>query len=376
MTDLDPKVLAAIERFASVVEDLDPRVRDLMQQLRNGRAPEDVMVELTRLAMENPDLTARIQEKANAEFVPLRADADVDIKESIQALKKLPDRQEALRNLNFDEEDLVFQPEGNSLPQLHPIVMAHIMERLQFDDDIPELRTGDLPLGERPAVPIENPSRNPVALGAQLHEAATEVREELDQAQLAKADALTALEPALSAGGEDSTALVMKAKSEFVAVSEGRVGVDGYRAGHKAALRRVEAPSPQALAAMQEDLRQKYAYKALTSTQGRRSAVPVIGALVQSELAQRGYTVTLERAGSFLGETVAASHEWTCRIDAASGDTQSRFAFIDVAAKAIASGLDRQLAQQGIKQVLLHVEPINEIDKRQVGWEGNAVAGQ
>lgn len=377
MSDVDPKVLAAIEQFAAVVGDLDPRVRDLLDQVRQGRDEKDVMADLIKLTMEDPELSARIQDAAMSSFRPLKDESNTDeVHESVQALMKLRDRQNALRDLNFDEEDLVFHPEGTSFPQLHPVVMGFILERLQFDGDIPELRTGDIPVGALPAVPVAQGSRNPIALGNQLDTAAQEVRSELDAEHMARAEKLNAIGEAIPVKtdeGQDAL-MVRKAKSDFVAVSEGRVGVEGYKAGHVATLRPTDAPSGAALATMTDELRKKYAHKALTSTQGRRSAVPVIGGLVQRELAERGYKVTLDGPERLL-ENALASSEWTTHIENSASTTQERFAFIDTAARVIAIELDQQL-KSSVEHILLHIEPVNQISRRRVGWEAKVVVGQ
>jgi len=376
MSKVDPKVLAAIEQFAAVVGDIDPRVRDLLEQLRQGRDETEVMADLVRLTQADPELSARIQEAAKSTFQPLKDESDGDVQESVQALRLLKDRQNALRDLNFAEEDLVFHPEGTAFPQLHPLVMGFILERLQFDGDIPELRTGDIPLGQLPAVPVANAARNPVALGGQLVQASQEVRTELDAVHMARSEHLNAIGEAIPVKDEHGgdALMVRKAKSEFVAVSEGRVGVEGYQAGHQAAMRAVDAPSGAALASMTNELRKKYAHKALTSTQGRRSAVPVIGALVQRELAERGYKVTLDGPGRLTVEPDATS-EWSTTIEVGASTTQAKFSFIDTAAKAIAIGLDQQFEGK-VTHFLLHIEPINEISRRRVGWEAKAIVGQ
>jgi len=369
MSEIDPKVLAALGRLSASVKDLDPRIRRLLEQLEHGVSQEQVLADLIKLVAEDSALARRIEEAARTEFQPLRKESVEDIAESVTALRKLKDRQDALRDLNFEEEDLVFHPEGTGLPQLHPVVMGYIIERLQFDDDIPELRTGSLPVGAPPAVPVETTVRDPAVLGAQLERASQEVREELDDAQREKMKELEGLEPELL-----ETALVPQGKEKFLAVSEGRVGVPGYQAGHKADLRRVVLDD-QALVHMTEDLRRKYAHKALTSTQGRRSAVPVIGALIQKELVQKGYEVTLDGPETLL-ETPIAQASWVLTIDAAVEETQGRFSFIDNAAKALSTHLERALAENGVLQILLHIQPINDIAKRRVGWEAKAVACQ
>lgn len=374
MSDVDPKVMEAMERFASMVGD-DPRVREVLDQVREGKSEAEVMADLARLVESDPELSERIQEAAKSTFRPLREESDEEVQESVAALKRLKDRQRALADLNFDEEDLVFHPEGTALPQMHPVVMGYILERLQFDGDIPELRTGDLPLDAMPAVPVKNPSRDPVTLGYQLEKGAKEVREELDEARRERAGKLNAIGEALEQAEASGTAVAQrKAKSEFVAVSEGRVGVEGYKAGHKAALRKVSTPSGAEIAQMNQELRQKYAHKALTSTQGRASAVPVIGAMVQASLAEKGYQVTLNGPESLM-EDSAAEAEWTASIAHVVDSTQPGFAFIDTAAKAMAAMLAKDLGSP-VGRILLHVETINEVSRRRVGWRSKVAVAQ
>ena len=374
MSSIDPKVLAAVEEFSKTVGELDPRVRDLLAQVRAGRDDTEVMADLIRLTQADPELLAKIEAAAAVSFQPLKEESELDVQESVQALQSLHDRQKLLKDLNFKEEDLVFHPEGTAFPQLHPVMMAVILERLQFDDDIPELRTGDLPLEAMPSVPVANAARNPVALGLQLETAAREVKDELNVAHMARSDQLTIIGQEIPVKDEQGTLMVRKAKSEFVAVSEGRVGVEGYKAGHKPALRPVEDLSVAAvLAALSEDLRKRYAHKALTSIQGRRSAVPVIGALIQRELAEKGIQVTLDGVEALL-ETPVAEAEWSTFIELDNSSMQSRFSFIDTAAKVLAIGLHQQLGD--VTHILLHIEPINEVSRRRVGWGAKAVAAQ
>ena len=129
MSEVDPKVLAALGRLAERVSDLDPRVRELLEQLKLGRSEGEVLAQLTKMTAEDPELAKRIEDAARAEFQPLREEADTDIKESVVAIRTLKDRQDALRALNFEEEDLEVDDEGEEEPEPDE-------EEEDFDDEI------------------------------------------------------------------------------------------------------------------------------------------------------------------------------------------------------------------------------------------------
>ncbi|MFA6235210.1 MAG: hypothetical protein WC824_13630, partial [Bacteroidota bacterium] len=69
-------------------------------------------------------------------------------------------------------------PHGG-IPRLNPLYEAQLVERAQFDGDIPELRTGPLPEDVLPAVSVETEAHSPVAIGEMLRIAALDVQEDV-----------------------------------------------------------------------------------------------------------------------------------------------------------------------------------------------------
>jgi len=375
----DPKIAEAIRRMTERLKELSPELGDLIatEQILAGSEDEH-MAKIMSLVTDNPELGKKIEEIAAEEFHDLRTQSldEPEVKEAITALKTMPDRQDAISQFGMTEEDLVFWPKGTLLPQLHPLVQAAIAERLQFDGDIPELRTGSMPLDTMPAVPVQTTARSPVAIGAQLEQAAAEVKAELGQAQLEKAGQIEVLHRQLASKPEreawDSAGSLVKqdAQQEITRVTEGRVGVPGYEAGKAPALRKVEEPCN--LATISPEKAKEYAFKTLASTQGRKSAAPVIESLIQTDLNARGYVVT---TAAWTSTQPLACAEWCQQIDGGKEGTQANFSYIDVAAKVIVARLHAELAGS-VENLVLQVRPVNTVQDRRVGWEAQVVRTQ
>lgn len=167
--------------------------------------------------------------------------------------------------LEDEDRDHVMDPPGGvGLPQVDPNWQAALIERLQFDGDVPEFRTGRLKTdkGQRAAVPVETESMNPLVVGKQLEDASDQVTAEA-QRLLEDTDAntrryLAALEgdalKMLEAGivdalvpGDEETSLTRVQRSklpEVMAVPD----PENYRAGQVPDLMKVEERSVVSLA--------------------------------------------------------------------------------------------------------------------------------
>ena len=118
-----------------------------------------------QLVRDNPELGAVLEQVEGKSF-----------EEQITAL--VPVLAHISKNLDLaslmTENDL-FYTNDQGTERLNPKYESYLAERLQFDGDAPELRTGALPKGQKPAVPIETSSRNPVLLGKELEEASEKI---------------------------------------------------------------------------------------------------------------------------------------------------------------------------------------------------------
>ncbi len=245
--------------------------------------------------------------------------AAVDAGLGLSTALAFPDRAGALEKMGFAEEDLVFQVAEDRPMQLHPGFQAVIAEQLQFDGDIPELRTAAMPRGAEPAVPVQTKALNPVMVGAQLQEARSTVAGEL------------------SAPG----------------------AVSAYREGHKAPV--LPATSDTSIVSMSPRDMAKAAFKALTSSQGRRSFAPAIQAALVRALEADGVRV---QAGAL--SRPSHTHVWDSFLPSGPDDFNPKFSYADAAVAAfrakVLSVWDRK------SKVCLQVEPYAKVAKRRFGW--------
>lgn len=353
--DVETKFLDAIEKFGSDVLDGNPELRAVLDRYWHEEIDiKETIKEVWRVMASSPD---RVPEIERAMF-----DA-FGVEPQSTDLAHFPDRERMLERWGFEEEDLIFVPdeERPDYKMLHPLLMGMIVELLQFDGDIPELRTGQMPEGGTPAVPVRTTARSPVAVGAMLRTASREVALELGAAQEEHSQKMAKMVDAVGGTGERATALVRQE-------TERGVAVPGYRPGSRAAIREVAEPTGTELAKMPFEERQELAHKALTSTQGRRSAVPVISQMVLDALHERGYTAV--RAAEGEGEVVFAEAEWTVMIDGSQGERNPNFSFIDTAARSLSAKLIRSLSGNASRYTSLRlvVSCINTVAERRVGW--------
>lgn len=264
--------------------------------------------------------------------------------------------------------ELVFLPEKSRLPIVNPLFSAAILERLQFDGDVPEFRGGPLQKDGTPAVPVETEARSPVFLGKALEKASEVTQEEMERRFQKLLPSFEEAMKALPEDGEHIEALVPipngDASLEKVRNIHSHPEVDPpwYKKKEKASPIAVREEEVSTLALSKEES-QGFAWKALSSTQGRRSALTPIESLVLSKLKGEGLDVQVGPCGEVL-----CSHEWTSHISGEK-EIQPRFSFMDCAASVLAAHLGKELPEQHRSESLvLEVSTVDEISDRQVGW--------
>ena len=339
-----------LQAFSDQLEEEDPKMADIFARLRSGELDETAAMKLVlEAASENPTWGTDIESRALEAFQPVF---------QVDQIEHMPDRADLLDRWGMEEEDLIYVPGKNRAPMLHPLVQGMIAELLQFDGDVPELRTGRMPEEGTPAVPVKTKARNPVMIGAMLKTASEEVHAELKAAERDQAAALTE-------AVENSNNLVVK---EILSGSMA-VSVPGYEAGKAPALREVKVPEAQQLAKLSFKDKQELFTKALTSTQGRKSAVPVIADIVMENL--RESKIVTHWGGMPKSGRDQRTAQWTVEIYGTGGEMNPNFAYIDIAARAIARKLASEYQEKPIlsNDLALHVRPINMVNERLVGWE-------
>ena len=352
----DPKVTESLENLMTNLQTEFPEVTALLDKARAQEITfEEALLGLNRMAASDPVLSTRLLAVSLKHLQPLREDS-------------------------IRPPEMIFQS-GVGLPRMNPLLEGAIGERLQFDGDAPELRTGPLPPGARPAVPVRTQARNPIAVGQMLDAASNQVQGKVEAHQQKRQGEIEAV-----AEGIASTALMRKhgafitKEGDFdVALAlHGNAGTDhpSYRRGRLPAPVKVAVPSGKALANLTPQERREAAWRFLSTTQGRRTALGVIREGIAKELRAAGIeAVERDFNVTFASEVIPlAHHQWTVQVDnVGPNSTQPAFSFIDMAAKAISAGLLRAAPDPMVGKVFLEVVAVNTVDVRTVGWAARLV---
>lgn len=245
-----------------------------------------------------------------------------------------------LSELGFRAEDLLWERKPGQV-ELNPLLLARIAERIQFDGDVPEFRSGNMLEGGKPAVPVHARTWSPVLLGRMLHVARDEVQKELEAARSH-----------------------WEQQEEAIASSTNQLPVfetDGYAAG-RIPLPRNVVVDPIEGESLPHPEKQLAAFSAVATTQGRISAVDLLTESLLEGLLLAGW----ENVQKGRGATAVAQFGWKIQINQA-GETNPRFSPM-MAAKA---SLLRSLLswQCFMKEGKIEVLPINTISDRVVGWK-------
>lgn len=330
-----------------------PYLARTLEQLKAGEISEEqAMFRMNQYMIEHPEVVS----------VLMPPNMDVLIH---------PDSQASIPN------SALFTPSTGGLPRLNPLVEGALIERVQFDDDIPELRTQHLPEGVKPAVPVKTTARDPVAIGKMLGNASDRIEKQIKKHEKTRKEALLA-DPTLIEDVIHHAALIKMSDEEAMEVAlHGSVETDlpAYQRGQVPEPVRTRRPSGSALATMTPQERKEKAFKFFSTTQGRRSAIPVIRELIATSLRGEGLTVEeREYDPKADRQTPIAFHEWSVVLGGA-GSTQATFSVIDVSANVLAKVLIKQMKEHPeIRNVILELVPVNEVDVRTVGWAARIIS--
>lgn len=329
MTIYQPDIDTMLVELTQRIGALSPELNDLLAACRAGQmrpeAEVEVMRQVSTILRDHPELADQIQKMGDETLAPVLA-----------------------------EGGLVVPPvSGRGLPRLDPLYEAHLLERIQFDGDIPELRHGAVPRGILPAVPVSTQASNPVAVGWQLKRAAQEV-----QAEMAATEQAAAL--ALEDRGPDATmALVQVERTNLPDPA-------GYSRGALPALREVAPPCGAELLQLPAEERRRLTWQALATTQGRRSMVRAVRDHLVVGLAPH---VMLSHARDELTrvdpDRILAYAEWVMDLTGPES-TSPAFTFVDTAGKNLTSKLLAKV-ERGTA-VILEVTTIDMVDVRRVGF--------
>lgn len=362
----DPKVEQGLKAVIEAIGEEAPQVMGILDAAKQGELDEQgAMLALMELSKERPDLMVRIMDAAKDAFLPTREETGV---------AQVP------RGALAEVGDEAFWS-GVGLPQMNPLMEAALAERAQFDGDMPEFRTGPLMPGVKPAVAVDTRIKNTAALGVMLDNASQQVRKAQDRVDQIRAAALEKAAESMALAGirEDMGALAVMAEdqhNEIMALAHGSKETDlaGYRRGELPAPVKVPVPDGGTLLAMTESERKEGAWKFLSTTQGRRTAVEALRTVVFEGLVKKDVVVELREYDPRKKKAPTAYHEWSVNLSG-QGSVQPAFNIIDNAGKALAAGLAKQVGRLAEVPSTLYLEviPVNTVDIRAVGWAARLV---
>jgi len=352
---MNEEVTQAMDELVEQLREQHPDLVDIMDAMKCGELDQERGMKLiTDYTVEHPELEANFMATAGTALAPLRAG------DAVFPTGEVPEG--------------VMQTDQDRLPRLNPLYEAALAERAQFDGDMPELRTGPMVEGVKAAVSIQSDARDPAILGTLLEGASEQVTRQVETHEQVRHEQIREI----AENPLGTLALIQRAASnltrqetpDIVDMVRGTAETDlaTYRRGELPALMAMVTPPGAALAKMTGQERREGAWKFLSTTQGRRSAVDTILKLVAECLVQRGFDVEEHDLGGVepkehRGKEMA-QHLWRVNL-AGVGATQPSFSLIDVAARVLAAQLARQVEPQ---TVALEVWPVNTIADREVGW--------
>ena len=357
------------EVLQGVTESLPPELKEMMANaMSNGSSEEEVMASMMKWVAENPDAARTVEEKAYQTFAPLREES------------------ENVRVPTIWED----HSEDGKLSRLSPVYEAALAERLQFDEDAPELRFGPMGEGIAPAVPVNTDARNPVLIGKMLEKASEEVAVEIKalrsewakNAQRMLEDPksdLTDPECSEKRPEKDGVLSVIRTKtsSEITELKNlpPMISPEGYQPGKLALARDVDQPTGTELAKLTKEERQNAWWKFFSTSHGRRSVLRTLQNLIHLGLTNAGYDdVSLRDFDPSEDFEIHAFASWEINLSGPKA-TQADFSIIDIAGGSLLTGLVSQLnsSTEFLPHLRLEVTAVNTVDIRKVGWAARLV---
>lgn len=367
---MEKQAFAALSALFGHTIKESPELLKIMNDAKAGTITEaEAMQQMMTLVQKNPDLGAKLMGHAAKDMAPLRAAGQHPISPIIT-------------QQGVGDPNTPFYSKPGGLPSINPLYTGRIVERLQFDNDIPELRTGPKEIGVPPAVSVDSDARNPVALGLMMQDAEQQLGKKVDALEMERRQKLEAITK-----GTSKELALMKQHSDLVAqygaekaqemMLYGSRDTDhpAYRRGQVAAPMSVPAPNAAHLLNTSKKDAKDAAWKMLSSTQGRRTALNAVrGTIVSLLTAKRIQVRWREFDPTVPSDHIKASHKWTVSITGAQ-NLQAGFSVLDTAGRALGTELIRQMEGQNIpRDLTLEVTPVNQVADRNVGWAARLVS--
>lgn len=256
---------------------------------------------------------------------------------------------------------------GKGLPRLNPNFEAALIERIQFDDDVPELRTGPLAQGVKPAVGVDTKAMNPVAIGLMLTAASEDMLKQImahEEERVRKALAERGVdfdqtEEEVEESATEAMAKMQDAEIMKLMGGDASTDLETYRRGEKPPLQKREGVAGSEITTLDE-LAQKMVWKALSTTQGRRSIANTLHRRLVDRFEEDGYWVYSSPKGKKL-----TTVEWTVQVQGEK-DLNPNCSYTTLAENVLYKKAVAHL-EEG-QPIIIDVEAVNRISHREFGW--------
>ena len=330
-----------------------PEIREILDKAQRGELSEEqALGEMMIFTQKNPTIANKIAEifMENAQETTELEDEDEIFLMAKQGGKEIADKKSVFNTVWEDRSD------QGKRARFNPQYESYLVERLQFDKDIPELRTLPMSKDTIPAVDVVATSPNLAVVGDQLKRASSQVREEQDTLE---EEYTKQLSDKLESGTEITKVSTELDRSQIPQPK-------GYESGKLPVARKISEMGSDELICLSEDIRRENIWEVISTTQGRRSMSEVLAQIIKEKLGDHNIKVKIDPNGT--GKVMSMAH-WTMTIKGAK-ELQDNFSFVETCAYSLAYNLVRNMKEDYDPNIeySLHITTINEYSIREIGW--------
>jgi hypothetical protein len=330
-----------------------PEIREILAKAQRGELSEEqALGEMMIFTQNNPTIANKIAEifMENAQDSTELEDEDEVFLMAKQGAKEVTDKKSVFDTVWEDRSD------QGKRARFNPQYESYLAERLQFDKDIPELRTLPMDKDVMPAVDVIATSPNLAVVGDQLKRASVQVRAEQDTLE---EEYTKQLSDKLEIGTEITKISTELDRSQVPQPK-------GYESGKLPVAREISEMGSDELICLSEDIRRENIWEVISTTQGRRSMSGVLAQIIKEKLGDHNIKVRIDPNGT--GKVMSMAH-WTMTIKGAK-ELQDNFSFVETCAYSLAYNLVTNMKKDYDPNIeySLHITTINEYSIREIGW--------
>lgn len=323
------------ELFKELIKEEFPELMDLIDQSQEGDSFS--LNEIAQWLQQNPEKSKSLTDHILDNFSALPLPEEDSLSE--ESHLTLP---EDITLEDITWEDMIQTENDGKTFKLNPIYEALLLERLQFDGDIPELRSKALHPELVPAVSVQQNNLNPILLGLAISDLEEKIQ-------------------------KDKKLLLKEFKEEEKEEASLAHPLEGNNWG--------EIPKPVPVSSentvskrsfsLSKSKKKELAWKVLSTTQGRRSASYAISCKISSEIEELEEWFHTQSLGPNKGDK---EFEWSLKAQDKKSFS-SDFSFVHMASQIFISKIRSYLEDNNLNHSYFRVKEINNYSERIFGWK-------